>query len=90
MSSNIKATPPEGITLEGQKMVLDAGILGKFFGSSQNAPTNIAGLIVVLLVLVCIASWQWPSEAIGSDKIWEKCIPLITLILGYLFGKRAH
>ncbi len=88
MSSNIEPRS-EGLTekLEGQKLTLDAGMLGKFFGSSQNAPTNVAGLIAVLLVFTCIAAWIWPHESMATSEVWTTFVPVVTLILGFLFGK---
>ena len=90
MSSNIEPTSI-GLTekLEEKKLSLDAGMLGKFFGSSRNAPTNIAGLIAVLLVLTCVAAWTWPAENIATSEVWNTFLPVITLILGFLFGKKA-
>ena len=74
--------------LEEKRMDLDAGCLGKFFGSSENAPTNIAGLVALLLILTGIASILWPSGVITPQEIWKVIIPIITMILGYLFGKQ--
>jgi hypothetical protein len=36
------------------RMSLEAGWLGKIFGSAANAPTNIAGLVIALLTLTII------------------------------------
>jgi hypothetical protein len=63
-----------------KQMDIDVGILGKFFGNSSNAPTNIAG--ITILVLLCATPFI-------DDLKWEQSIPIITLALGYLFGKKT-
>ena len=42
--------------LQEREMTLEAGILGRFFGSASRAPTSIAGIIALLLTLACIVS----------------------------------
>jgi hypothetical protein len=37
---------PQRIAIEQTRMSLEAGWLGKIFGSAANAPTNIAGLVL--------------------------------------------
>ena len=67
---------------------IDVGLLGRFFGSATTAPTNIAGVVVVALITAVIAS----GVAGGSGNALEfaKLVtPVITLVLGYLFGKRV-
>jgi len=72
--------------LEERRMTLESGWLGKFFGSATVAPTNIAGLIVLLLTLSCIVSLFLPSS-IPALEFLKLVLPVITGILGYLFGK---
>lgn len=45
------------VELEHKRMSLDAGWLGKIFGSASYAPTNIAGFVVCLLALVCVVAF---------------------------------
>lgn len=72
--------------LRSKKMDLEAGWLGQYFGTGKNAPLNIAGLLVLLLVGSGIAVLFLPST-IPADKYWNIIVPLLTLVLGYIFGK---
>jgi hypothetical protein len=68
-------------------MNLEAGWLGNLFGSSMNAPTNIAGFVVCFLVIVvCVIGLL----KLPTAEFVEKVIPIITLALGYLFGKKSE
>jgi hypothetical protein len=90
MSGNISTTSQEGIIqkLEEKKLDLDAGTLGKFFGSSKNAPSNIAGVVIIILVVTGVACLIFPPSESDPIEIWKILAPVITLILGYLFGKQ--
>ena len=72
--------------LQERQMTLEAGVLGRFFGSSARAPTSIAGIIALLLTLACILS-LFVTTNIPSAELWKLILPVITAILGYLFGK---
>ena len=73
--------------LEERRMSLDAGWLGTIFGSSTYAPTNIAGFVVcILVVIVCIVGFL----KMPTTEFVERVIPIITLGLGYLFGKKSE
>jgi len=72
--------------LDRERMTLDAGFLGRFFGSSTNAPTNIAGIIALLLTIACISLLFLPSS-IPALEFLKLVLPVITGVLGYLFGK---
>lgn len=73
--------------LERTRMTLDAGILGKIFGSAANAPTNIAGFILCLLSLTAVALIVFRSNEPVADNL-TLLVPIITLTLGYLFGRQ--
>ena len=82
---------PEDVTqryaFEQTRMSLESGFLGKFFGSATNAPTNIAGFVVCLLVvIICVVGFLKMPTA----EFVERIIPIVTLALGYLFGKNAR
>jgi hypothetical protein len=47
--------PAQRFAIEQTRMTLEAGWLGRFFGSAVNAPTNIAGLVIGVLTLTIIA-----------------------------------
>lgn len=72
--------------LRSKEMSLQAGWLGRIFGAKHNAPLNIAGLAVLLLVgsgvlvLFC-------QSAIPASEYWKIIVPLVTLVMGYIFGK---
>ena len=82
--------PAEDVTrryaLEEREMTLEAGVLGRFFGSAARAPTSIAGIIALLLTVACIVSLFVPTN-IPSSELWKLVLPVITGVLGYLFGK---
>lgn len=61
------------------------GVLGKFFGASSAAPTNIAGLVAVCSILLIVISFLMPStpELVDARK-WF--FALITSALGFIFG----
>lgn len=64
------------------------GWFGWLFGSPKNAPLNMAGATLVVTLLVGgIATFAFPS----SDRIeaWKYLTPIITLALGYAFGKKT-
>jgi hypothetical protein len=65
--------------LKSKQMDIDAGLLGKFFGNSSNAPTGIAGITIFLMIVI----------PFFSDLRWEQSLPVITLALGYLFGNKT-
>lgn len=75
---------------EQQKIRL--GIIGKFFGSGDNASKNITATICILLIIggTAVSLYAYASkddkELVGS--IWNVIVPIITLSLGYLFGKK--
>ena len=76
----------ESFVLRSKEMDLEAGWLGKCFGGSANAPLNIAGLLVVLLVGSGIAV-LFVHSAIPAQDYWEFPFPLLTLVIGYGFGR---
>jgi hypothetical protein len=78
--------PVQRFAIEQTRMSLEAGWLGKIFGSKVNAPTNIAGFILFLFFvsILVVLFFQTRMEAIEYLKL---VLPVVTLILGYLFGK---
>ena len=80
--------PVSGATfLKAKEMDLDSGLLGKLFGNKANAPSNIAGVIVILLVLSGLVV-TFTESKIQPKEYWSIITSIITLILGYLFGKK--
>ncbi|HEY1186927.1 MAG TPA: hypothetical protein VGE74_04685 [Gemmata sp.] len=79
-------------TIEQKKMDLEAGVLGKFFGSGDNAAVNIAGFAVavaLLAALIVTAILSWKDAAASSSEIWKIVTPIITMVLGFVFGKKS-
>jgi hypothetical protein len=78
--------PTQRFAIEQTRMTLEAGLLGKIFGSATNAPTNIAGFILFLffISIIIVLFLETRMEAIEYLKL---VLPVITLVLGYLFGK---
>jgi hypothetical protein len=63
--------------LEEKRMKLQAG---------WNVPTYIAGSIALLLTLACVLSLFLPTN-IPALEFLKLVLPVITGVLGYLFGK---
>ena len=71
---------------------MDLGKVGWLFGSSDNSSKNIAAVICFVLLLAIIGMSCW---VYGMDKdksfiasLWQLVLPVITLSLGYIFGKK--
>lgn len=80
-------TPDQNhLVLRSKEMDLEAGWLGVCFGTSKNAPLNIAGLIVVVLVFAGVVVLFVPGNLLAADY-WKIAVPLITLVMGFIFGK---
>ena len=76
------------VDLRRKAMDLESGFLGRFFGNRANAPTNIAGMALVLLLvsgiaMVALNGWDHSAE------YWKVLSPLLTLVLGFVFGKNS-
>lgn len=86
--TTIEPQPDQVFALQNKRMDLDAGILGRLFGTGSAAPSNIAGIAVLLLLGAGVATvfmdTKWPAS-----EYWKIAGPIITLILGYLFGKNS-
>lgn len=71
----------------------DIGWLGKFFGTSDNGARNIAITTIILLLVgasvfsIVVYCCNKEDMTIISN-VWNKVIPVITLALGYIFGKK--
>lgn len=76
------------------------GFINKLTGTGENAKNGISTLVVICLfvtgiiltILVCYEYWgkqcQEPISMLDSVKgVWGIVTPLLTLILGYVFGK---
>ena len=71
-----------------RKLELEAGLLGKLFGSSSNTPVHIAGLVVVILVVTGLAYTFIADDkkALSTGEFWKIIAPIISTALAYIFG----
>ncbi len=73
---------------EARKMQLEAGWLGRVVGSPRNAPNNTAFLILLLTFAAgFVVGLAFPNERV---EFWKLLVPIITLTLGYMFGKSSN
>jgi hypothetical protein len=67
-------------------MTLEAGWLGKIFGSATNAPMNIAGVVLSAFILAIFLTLLVHTRMEPVEYL-KLILPVITRVLGYLFGK---
>jgi len=82
-------------TSKHKESQLRAGWLGKFFGTNSRVPVYIAGLAILLLLITGIIYTFLSLDNNGPSyenviKLWGLIAPLITLSLGYIFGKGSR
>lgn len=68
----------------------DAGRMGKLLGAStKNASIHTALLICVGLLIICIVDLihSYVPDSKLTSEVWNLIFPVITLALGYIFGK---
>lgn len=68
----------------------DAGRMGKFLGANtKNASIHITLLICGVLLVLCIIDLfhSYKPEQELTSEVWNLIFPVITLALGYIFGK---
>ena len=77
---------------EQEIITKNLGWIGRTFGSTENASKNItATLCILLLVGVVIVSAIVYCNERDVNKVvglWDGVLPIITLSLGYLFGRK--
>ena len=83
------------VVLAAKKMELESGWLGKFFGNRANAPSNVSGLVLIVLLLSGIVMIVLPYEdpnalSVTPKEYWDIIVPIVTLIFGYMFGRRSN
>ena len=68
---------------------IEHGVLGRIFGGKHGAPTNIACFVIVTaVVMLCIVALTLKDQPSFSKKDGVSLFSgLITLGLGYLFGR---
>ena len=77
---------------EKELLSKNLGTIGRFFGSTEHASKNITATICLSLIIgvSIISCWvYYTKEDITFIKnMWTNISPIITLSLGYLFGKK--
>ena len=76
------------VLLQSKKMDLESGYLGKFFGAPTHSPLNIAGLLIFILIIPSIVLLFTHTIKESLDYL-VIILPIVTLALGYLFGKNT-
>lgn len=68
------------------------GCIGRTFGSAENASKNITAILCILLLvgvtIVSIVVYCKEKTVSAVAGLWDGILPIITLSLGYLFGKK--
>ena len=79
--------------LDTQDKKEERGLLGRLWGSIEHSSNNIAGLFIVLLLFIGFAYTFWMLYIDACDThskildFWGMLSPMLTLALGYLFGR---
>lgn len=76
------------ISIQQKKMELEAGLLGKIFGNAKTAPSNICGMVMFMLLITSTAVCFCPANIEPQDYL-KMAFPVVTGILGYLFGSKS-
>ena len=70
----------------------ELGWIGKIFGGEKNSSKNITATINICLLLgataVSLAVYFSEQDKEFVKAIWGGVLPIVTLSLGYLFGKK--
>jgi len=79
------------IETEGQKehRKQEMGWLGRVFGSVEDKPGNITGFVIILLIAaICALAFLGPGDPnFPVDKVLTAFLSILTIALGYLFGR---
>jgi hypothetical protein len=70
---------------------IERGKVGEWLGSTQNVPSDIAGVIALVASIVLIGAvslWAGTSDFTHKEAI-AALSSLVTLALGYLFGRAS-
>lgn len=77
---------------EKELLNTNLGTVGRFFGCTEHSSKNITAIICILLIVgvSVISCWVYYTEqdTVFIKSMWTNISPIITLSLGYLFGKK--
>lgn len=75
-----------------EELKIRLGVLGQFFGHEENSSKNITFVLLVILLIIALVMTFYFSKCIIISKfvsgLWDNMFPIITLSLGYIFGKK--
>lgn len=75
---------------DADKTKREGGKFGEWIGTNtKNASIHSALIICIILLTFCgldLIKSFWPKQGINSE-VWNLIFPVITLALGYIFGK---
>lgn len=75
-----------------KQQIIRLGLIGRIFGSGDNASKNITATICIILIiggsLVSLYAYAFKDDKELVGSIWNVILPIITLSLGYVFGKK--
>lgn len=79
-------------THEEELLSKNLGIIGRLFGSGDNSSKNITAticgsLLIGATIISCFVYFK-EKDTTFIKSIWNNILPIITLSLGYLFGKK--
>lgn len=93
-SFNRLSEEQKGIVLSGYNDItnkwVDGGELGKILGANtKNASIHIALILSIIVLVFCGLDLlhSFGDGNILSKDMWEAVLPIVTLSLGYIFGK---
>jgi hypothetical protein len=68
-----------------EKKKLGAGLIGKILGTKENAPYNIAGIVLLLSIVLAMFVFMFLDDTKPAIDFF---LPIVTLALGYIFGQK--
>ena len=76
---------------EIQKRVIEAGFLGRLFGTNKNVSLYIAAFISISMLFAGIAYSFFASSTVSlpPKDFWTIISPFITTALGFIIGKKV-
>lgn len=85
---------PKNVTLAGKMLDeqrKERGAMGWLWGTKEHAPLNIAGFMLISCVLALIAVAFIVPDLVRthSQLIVSSIFSLITLIVGFIFGRKS-
>lgn len=88
MSNGLKKINPQQLRESLDHKKIEVGLIGKFFGNGEAARINATTLALVLLIVSgIIISFKNLKDSLDY---WKTIMPIITLTLGYIWGKRKE